>query len=151
MWAAGSLVSVNQFGGCWGDENRRHTMEGHQLNVLRSMCSCPVQFADDGRLEDDWVPGEETRAPEEIEKANRCGTSGGPRKGWGHSRWPAYSAPARPPGWLADRLSRLPAPPRLSRSLCLPCTESTSPRPCLPACACGDAGRRPTTARWCWR
>lgn len=30
-----------------------------------------AQFADDGRLEDDWVPDEEARDPEEIEKANR--------------------------------------------------------------------------------
>ncbi|GAB4814762.1 hypothetical protein N2152v2_001808 [Parachlorella kessleri] len=29
------------------------------------------QFADDGRLEDDWVPQEDSRAPEEIEKATR--------------------------------------------------------------------------------
>lgn len=29
------------------------------------------QYADDGRLEDDWVPGQDTRAPEEIEKSNR--------------------------------------------------------------------------------
>ncbi|KAL4423813.1 hypothetical protein ABPG75_001114 [Micractinium tetrahymenae] len=33
--------------------------------------SPPPQFADDGRLEDDWVPDEETRDPEEIEQANR--------------------------------------------------------------------------------
>eukprot|EP00887_Chlorella_sp_A99_P006020 scaffold27.g6020.t1 len=29
------------------------------------------QYADDGRLEDDWVPDQDARAPEEIEKANR--------------------------------------------------------------------------------
>jgi peptidyl-prolyl cis-trans isomerase-like 4 len=29
------------------------------------------QYADDGRLEDDWAPGQDTRAPEEIEKSNR--------------------------------------------------------------------------------
>jgi len=29
------------------------------------------QFANDGRLEDDWIPEDETRAPEEIEASNR--------------------------------------------------------------------------------
>lgn len=33
--------------------------------------SPPPQYADDGRLEDDWVPQEETRPAEEIEKTNR--------------------------------------------------------------------------------
>lgn len=33
---------------------------------------CWVQFANDGRLEDDWVPDEETRDVDEIERANRC-------------------------------------------------------------------------------
>ena len=42
-----------------------------QLRTLH--CTQPPcwQFADDGRLEDDWVPDEEARDPEEIEKANR--------------------------------------------------------------------------------
>jgi hypothetical protein len=35
------------------------------------------QFADDGRLEDDWVPQEDTRPPEEAEKATRCAGAGG--------------------------------------------------------------------------
>lgn len=37
------------------------------------------QFADDGRLEDDWVPAEDARPPEEIEKATRwvVGRGGG--------------------------------------------------------------------------
>ncbi len=38
--------------------------------LLYTACSV-AQFADDGRLEDDWVPDEEARDPEEIEKANR--------------------------------------------------------------------------------
>lgn len=29
------------------------------------------QFADDGRLEDDWVPQEDERPPEEVEKVTR--------------------------------------------------------------------------------
>jgi hypothetical protein len=62
-------------------------------HVLALLYTLPVQFADDGRLEDDWVPGEETRAPEEIEKANRWAHQGGLRKGWGRSRRLAYSAP----------------------------------------------------------
>lgn len=33
--------------------------------------SPPPQYADDGRLEDDWVPTEDTRPPEEIEASNR--------------------------------------------------------------------------------
>lgn len=37
-----------------------------------TMSAAPAaQFADDGRLEDDWVPDEEARDPEEIEKVNR--------------------------------------------------------------------------------
>lgn len=41
-------------------------LEGHIPDA-----SPAPQFADDGRLEDDWVPDEEARDPEEIEKANR--------------------------------------------------------------------------------
>lgn len=33
--------------------------------------SPPPPPAEDGRLEDDWAPGEDTRAPEEIERAQR--------------------------------------------------------------------------------
>ncbi len=33
--------------------------------------SPPPQFANDGRLEDDWIPEDETRAPEEIDASNR--------------------------------------------------------------------------------
>jgi peptidyl-prolyl cis-trans isomerase-like 4 len=33
--------------------------------------SPPPQFADDGRLEDDWVAVDDTRPPEEIEEANK--------------------------------------------------------------------------------
>jgi peptidyl-prolyl cis-trans isomerase-like 4 len=33
--------------------------------------SPPPQFANDGRLEDDWIAEDETRAPEEIEASNR--------------------------------------------------------------------------------
>lgn len=43
----------------------------------------PLQFADDGRLEDDWVPDEETRDPEEIERANRCAWAVLSAPGWG--------------------------------------------------------------------
>jgi peptidyl-prolyl cis-trans isomerase-like 4 len=33
--------------------------------------SPPPQFAEDGRLEEDWAPDQEARAPEEIERSNR--------------------------------------------------------------------------------
>ena len=90
-----------------------------------------LQFATDGRLEDDWVPNEETRDPEDIERANRC-------------------EPA-PLEWRRLQRHRLPLDEPTRRWRC--CLPNCPSQPFASNVhAQTSAGRRRrTTVRWCWK